>query len=90
MNPVKGNKMLLDLDDILNPDRRTVPRTLRIASPADLPSEWFVAWDERAAIMEYEGSLPREIAEHESLLWIVKEMKNSGCRVIAPPYISAA
>ena len=29
----------------------------------DLPAEWHFHWDERAAIMEYDGKIPREQAE---------------------------
>ena len=32
-------------------------------SPADLPLDWHFAWDERAAIMEFEGGILRERAE---------------------------
>jgi hypothetical protein len=39
-----------------------------------LPRDWFVLWDERAAIMEYDGGLPREVAEHRALIEIVEQM----------------
>lgn len=32
-------------------------------TPADLPPEWRLLWDERAAIMQFDGNLPRERAE---------------------------
>jgi len=53
--------MLLDLDAIFDPDRqvRTRPEP---RSPADLPTDWHVLWDEHAAIMEYEGGLSGELA----------------------------
>jgi hypothetical protein len=31
-------------------------------------------WDERAAIMEYDGGMPRERAEHLALLDVVEQM----------------
>ena len=31
--------------------------------PENLPTDWRVEWEERAAIMEYDGGLPRERAE---------------------------
>ena len=34
-----------------------------ILTPDDLPPDWHYAWDERAAIMEYDGGMPREVAE---------------------------
>jgi hypothetical protein len=43
-------------------------------TPAELPRDWFVLWDERAAIMEYDGGLPREVAEHLALIEIVEQM----------------
>ena len=38
------------------------------------PPDWYVAWDERAAIMEYEGRLPRERAEAAALDDIRRQM----------------
>jgi len=46
-------------------------------TPADLPTEWFLEWDERAAIMEYDGGLPRERAEHFALLDVLERMRQS-------------
>lgn len=43
--------------------------------PDDLPSEWHFEWDERAAIMEYDGKLPRPQAEALALADILKRMK---------------
>ena len=67
--------MLLDLDAIFDPDRRAQPCE-GVNSPADLPADWHVLWDERAAIMEYEGGLARELAEHLALLEVLKEMNS--------------
>ncbi len=44
-------------------------------TPADLPLEWHFLWDERAAIMEYDGRLPRERAEAEALKEILGKMR---------------
>ncbi len=46
--------------------------------PADLPVEWWQLWDERAAIMEYDGNLPRERAEALALDDILKQMELAG------------
>lgn len=43
-------------------------------APADLPADWHLAWDERAAIMEYDGGLPRERAESLALAEIIRAM----------------
>jgi hypothetical protein len=40
----------------------------------DLDPEWREAWGERAAIMEYDGGLPRERAEALALAEIVRAM----------------
>ena len=48
--------------------------TLRV-TPEDLPAEWHFIWDERAAIMEFDGGLPREQAEAEALAATLAEMK---------------
>ena len=47
-------------------------------TPADLSGDWFVLWDERAAIMEYDGDMPRELAEHFALLDVLQMMKTDG------------
>jgi hypothetical protein len=83
--------MSLDLDAIFDPDRRSRPsteslltqaegcpacgRSHSICSPSELPTEWYLEWDERAAIMEYDGNMSRERAEHEALLDILKQLK---------------
>ncbi len=57
---------MLDLKAIFDADaaeRRRLARRGREQSPNDLPGDWRVWWEERAAIMEYDGCLPRERAE---------------------------
>jgi hypothetical protein len=49
-------------------------------TPADLPPEWHFAWDERAAIMEVDGKLPREHAEAVALADILTIMRRTGTR----------
>ena len=46
--------------------------------PDQLPADWHFLWDERAAIMEYDGGLPRERAEAEALKYIRAEMWQAG------------
>jgi hypothetical protein len=46
--------------------------------PDQLPADWHFLWDERAAIMEYDGGLPREHAEAEGLKYIIAEMRQAG------------
>jgi hypothetical protein len=46
-------------------------------TPADLPPDWHERWDERAAIMEYDGRLPREHAEAQALAHILMEMRRA-------------
>jgi hypothetical protein len=46
--------------------------------PGDLPADWHFLWDERAAIMEYDGELPRERAEALALAEVVREMEQAG------------
>jgi hypothetical protein len=47
----------------------------QITSPADLPAEWRLEWEERAGIMEYDGGLSRKRAEHLALIYIVQQMR---------------
>lgn len=63
--------MLLDLDAVFDPDRRVTP----IVTADDLPADWHDSWGERAAIMEYDGGLPRTLAERLALLEIIALMK---------------
>lgn len=57
---------MLDLKTIFDPDaaeRRRLARHGHELNPNDLPGDWRVWWEERAAIMEYDGCMPRERAE---------------------------
>jgi hypothetical protein len=45
-----------------------------MAMVSDLPADWHLLWDERAAIMEYDGGLPRERAEALALADIIQAM----------------
>jgi hypothetical protein len=45
----------------------------------DLDPDWRVEWEERAAIMEFEGGAPRERAEAAALAEIIKKMRAVGC-----------
>jgi hypothetical protein len=38
-------------------------------------------WDERAAIMEYDGKMTRERAEHFALLDVAEQMRRAGCSI---------
>jgi hypothetical protein len=42
---------------------------------SDLPPDWRAAYEERAAIMEFEGSLPRERAEELALRDVLNQME---------------
>jgi hypothetical protein len=55
-----------------------IPREL---TPTDLPLDWYLEWDERAAIMECDGNMPRESAEHFAVLDIFKQMKRASCSI---------
>ena len=43
--------------------------------PDDLPGDWRIEWEERAAIREYDGGQVREHAEAEALREIVQRMR---------------
>jgi hypothetical protein len=44
----------------------------------DLPPDWYFSWDERAAIMEYDGKLPRDCAQALALEDILEQMRRAG------------
>lgn len=43
--------------------------------PEQLPLDLHFEWEERAAIMEYDGGLPRERSEALALATVLKEME---------------
>ncbi len=53
-------------------------RVIPPLTPNDLPADWHFLWDERAAIMEYDGGLPREHAEAAALADIIEIMTKAG------------
>jgi hypothetical protein len=71
----------LDLDWLLDDDRPPLPpaapggATMRTAG---LPPGWHLEWDERAAILEYDGGLPRERAEAVALAAVLGLMAAAG------------
>jgi hypothetical protein len=71
---------MLDLDTIFDPDRlpHAAARSPSALTPADLPPDWHFLWDERAAIIEFGGGLPRERAEAEALKYVLDEMRQAG------------
>jgi hypothetical protein len=46
-------------------------------TPDELPPEWRQEYEERAAILEYDGGAPRELAEHYALLEVLEQMKRA-------------
>jgi hypothetical protein len=73
---------MLDLDAIFNADQApAAPRAKPALVPhcglrvEDLDTDWRIEWEERAAIKEYDGELPRERAEAEALAEIIMKMR---------------
>lgn len=54
------------------------PAPAPATTPNELPPDWHLVWDERAAIMEYDGGLPRERAEAEALRHVLEMMRLNG------------
>jgi hypothetical protein len=48
------------------------------AAPDVLPPDCHLLWDERAAIIEYDGKIPRERAEALALTEILGRMRDTG------------
>src|SRR5262249_53983562 len=46
-------------------------------TPADLPDDWHSLWEERAAIMEYAGNLPRDRADALALADVLQQMRRA-------------
>jgi hypothetical protein len=51
--------------------------TAASVTAAELPADWHFLWGERAAIMVYDGKLPRERAEALALTEILQMMKRN-------------
>ena len=47
------------------------------ATPQDLPPAWHFAWDERAAILEFDAGLPRERAEALALEDVLEQVRRA-------------
>jgi hypothetical protein len=47
----------------------------RIVRPSELPMDWRIEFEERAAIIEYDGGLDRQVAETRALAEILQRMK---------------
>lgn len=80
----RGEKLMVDAPTgVLTPaDRVLLGRMKRElidllvghSIPEELPVDWLQLWDERAAIMEHDGGLPREHAEALALRDILRNM----------------
>ena len=51
------------------------------ASPNDLPPDWQSVWEERAAIMEYDGGMSKEDADAAALKDTIRQMRE-GKRIL--------
>ena len=72
---------MLDLASTFDPDAVEAAVCFRqedAIDPSDLPGDWRVEWEERAAIMEYDGGLPRERAEALALEDVLRRMRHAG------------
>jgi hypothetical protein len=49
-----------------------------INHPADLPTEWRIDWEERAAILQYDGGKSRDEAERDALREITDRLQRRG------------
>jgi hypothetical protein len=79
---------MLDLDAIFDPDRIPAPRESNPAPVSepdirveDLDMDWRIEWEERAAILEYDGGHLREHAEALALKEIIGQMRRAGVRL---------
>jgi hypothetical protein len=77
---VRGPRQFSALAEQLLSHKTEVLNALALESfrPADLPAQWHFLWDERAAIMEYDGGMHRERAEFLALKDILGQMQRAG------------
>ena len=60
------------------------PDPIRSLSPEELDPDWRTEWEERAAIMENDGGLPREQADALALADVVRRMQQTPVRADCP------
>ena len=60
-----------------NVSKAEVDADVLIFSPGDLPMEWRVEFEERAAILEYDGGLNRKMADVQALKEILQRIKGT-------------
>ena len=67
--------------EILDPKVGTAPAEVDISdmvsSPGDLPIDWRIEFEERAAILEYDGGLSREEADVQALQEIAERIRDA-------------
>jgi len=71
---------MFDLDAIFGPDAKAALGKISQEAnvePNELSGDWLIEWEERAAIMEYDGRLPRERAEALALAEIRQQMNQA-------------
>jgi hypothetical protein len=64
------------LDSLVIPELHALDKEVPV-TPDDLPADWYVEWDMRAAHLEYDAGLPRERAERLALNDILRHMAES-------------
>ena len=65
---------MLNLADIFDVDDPPLAGRRAPHSPTELPVEWWLIWDERAAVKEFHGGMHRQQAEAEALDEIIRMM----------------
>ncbi|MFC1633652.1 hypothetical protein ACFL5Z_02315 [Planctomycetota bacterium] len=60
------------------PGKSDARQDIKTICPADLPIEWRIEYEERAAILQYDGGLNREEADRQAFVEIVRRLKKFG------------
>jgi len=63
------------LQDLVNDSAVNAPD---ITCPYELPMDWRIEYEERAAILEYDGGQTRENAETQALSEILNRIRTNG------------
>lgn len=69
------------LEELLGLQPATTTPMVVVDGPDDLPGDWRMDWEERAAVLEFDGGQAREHAEAEAMKEVLAAMRAAGLAI---------